>query len=1191
MPTTDYSGLTGITMFDFNQDGKQELVYRDETTLRIIEGATGATLASYPLKSGTWLEYPVVADVDNDGQAKILVNGYEDDNNIQVKIYCFETAGAPWAPARSVWNQYGYHVTNVNDDLTIPRQEQNMAMPLEGYGDCLQPTCPAPYNAFMAQATYRTQQGCVQFPAVDLQLQALDYNCSPDSLYFQLAIANLSETALAANCVNISYYSADPSTGPAPIGTFCQPLVGAAGSLDTISLALALPAGLVQVYFVVNDPGTGANADNYAATGIIECDYTNNTAAVPLQLDVLTLDLGPDRIKCQSEVVTFHAGGGFETYLWDDGTVDSIFSTSFAGLHYVEATDHCHRAYRDSVTITIDNTTDVELGPDLTACPGDTVSLSLVGDYDQVQWLSTQSLNCDTCLSVAVASDSSYSLMVVVGKASCFSADTVQVQVLPQVILQETQTICQGETLDFMGGQFSLAGQYVLSLNGCDSTAILDLQVNPTDSLVLQASICMGDSVLFDGSHRKDAGLYTAQLTNVLGCDSLVILDLSITNGFSTVQTVSVCPGDSINVMGQWVMAGTSVSNTFSTAAGCDSTVTVNVVALPTSASSLSLEACPGSFAMYNGQQLPTGSTTDVIFQNYLGCDSTVMVTVNPLPTSAFSLSLETCPGSFAVYNGQQLPTGSTTDVIFQNYLGCDSTVTVTVNPLPAPTSWLALSACANGFAVYNGQQLMPGSSTGFLFASAQNCDSVVTVTVTALPTSADTLNLSACQGSTTSYNGVDIPAGGQQVFNLTNYLDCDSTVTVLVEPLPVNVQQVDAVACANSFFEYNGQLLLPGTQTIFTEPNQWGCTDSAIVTVTALPVDASSLSLIACPGQSVTYNGTPLFPGDVQDFTLTNQLNCDSVVTVTVLSLQSDTTQLALQVCVGEMVDYLGQQLSAGDQYTWVGTNQQDCDSVVLVTVSAWPIVAFDLVASQICWNDADGSISIKNLNGSTPPYEFSLDGSSYQLDTAFAALPPGDYTVYLRDQHGCVFKENASVQAIPPIMAEAQDETLVCGETVLLRPLVASNLPLSWEWSDSTGLLSTSPELLVGRPGIYAFAVSNDCETVSKEIKVKQAAVPMEDVIYLPNSFSPNGDGINDCYRGYLAPDMEVLDYELSLFDRWGEQLFLTHEVEGCWDGSFRDKLMDITVMVCWVRLQVRNCDGRVLDLVRKGEVHLMR
>ncbi|HHH53149.1 MAG TPA: hypothetical protein ENK91_05790, partial [Bacteroidetes bacterium] len=152
MPTTDASGLTGITMFDFNQDGRQELVYRDQDTLRIIDGPTGKTISSTKVLSGTLLEYPIVVDIDNDNQAEILVNGFDGTIGYPEKIYAFESAGAPWAPARSVWNQTAYNVTNINDDLTVPRYPQNPATFIQGTDSCSQPTCPQVYNSFMAQA-------------------------------------------------------------------------------------------------------------------------------------------------------------------------------------------------------------------------------------------------------------------------------------------------------------------------------------------------------------------------------------------------------------------------------------------------------------------------------------------------------------------------------------------------------------------------------------------------------------------------------------------------------------------------------------------------------------------------------------------------------------------------------------------------------------------------------------------------------------------------------------------------------------------------------------------------------------------------------------------------------------------------------------------------------------------------------
>ena len=162
IPTSDESGRTGMTMFDFNQDGSSEIVYRDETDLRIIDGTTGSTLSSTPMNSVTGGEFPIVADVDNDGEAEILVNGYIEDND-ECRLYCFESDGSPWAPARAVWNQAAYHVTNVNDDLTIPRHPQNQAAFFDTEA-CAQLTCPQPYNSFMAQATYRSQDGCVVWP-------------------------------------------------------------------------------------------------------------------------------------------------------------------------------------------------------------------------------------------------------------------------------------------------------------------------------------------------------------------------------------------------------------------------------------------------------------------------------------------------------------------------------------------------------------------------------------------------------------------------------------------------------------------------------------------------------------------------------------------------------------------------------------------------------------------------------------------------------------------------------------------------------------------------------------------------------------------------------------------------------------------------------------------------------------------
>jgi hypothetical protein len=112
------SNQTGSTSFDFEGDGKAEIVYADELNLRVFDGATGAVRMILPNTSGTTLEYPVVVDADSDGSADILIGANGSNKGIR-KI---SSATRSWAPTRPIWNQHAYHIDNINDDGSIPRQ-------------------------------------------------------------------------------------------------------------------------------------------------------------------------------------------------------------------------------------------------------------------------------------------------------------------------------------------------------------------------------------------------------------------------------------------------------------------------------------------------------------------------------------------------------------------------------------------------------------------------------------------------------------------------------------------------------------------------------------------------------------------------------------------------------------------------------------------------------------------------------------------------------------------------------------------------------------------------------------------------------------------------------------------------------------------------------------------------------------
>ena len=164
---SDQSGQTSMTLFDFNQDDIMEIVYRDESNLRIINGSgkshlTGNdTIPFYNLytksmSAGTWKEYPVVADVNGDGAAEIVVCGKVGSGLGYVGGQLWVVGGIhPWAPARPVWNQYMYNVTNINKNLTVPIPLFNNAT---AFTDP-QGVVRRPFNNFLQQATTLDQYG------------------------------------------------------------------------------------------------------------------------------------------------------------------------------------------------------------------------------------------------------------------------------------------------------------------------------------------------------------------------------------------------------------------------------------------------------------------------------------------------------------------------------------------------------------------------------------------------------------------------------------------------------------------------------------------------------------------------------------------------------------------------------------------------------------------------------------------------------------------------------------------------------------------------------------------------------------------------------------------------------------------------------------------------------------------------
>ena len=293
--TSDVSGATTMTAFDFNQDGSVEIVYRDESDLRIIDGTTGNNKSSFACLAPTASEYPAIVDLDKDGQADIIASSstYDNNHDKHAKLLVFHSpANVRWAPARYVWNQHAYNVVNVNNDLTIPAYNFNPATTFTDPDGVVR----RPFNNFLQQATTLDQYGSPFMPLANVSATTDTASVHENGIFtFSYKFCNTGGQTLE-NPFHITYY-ANNYLGPIiQTETVNNPLSAddcmTITSQFTETELLAFP-NLETIVIAVNDNGTGV-----AQTGgqQEECDTTDNffffpTTPCNIPKDTVTADI------------------------------------------------------------------------------------------------------------------------------------------------------------------------------------------------------------------------------------------------------------------------------------------------------------------------------------------------------------------------------------------------------------------------------------------------------------------------------------------------------------------------------------------------------------------------------------------------------------------------------------------------------------------------------------------------------------------------------------------------------------------------------------------------------------------------------------------------------------------------------------------------------------------------------------
>lgn len=228
--------------------------------------------------------------------------------------------------------------------------------------------------------------------------------------------------------------------------------------------------------------------------------------------------------------------------------------------------------------------------------------------------------------------------------------------------------------------------------------------------------------------------------------------------------------------------------------------------------------------------------------------------------------------------------------------------------------------------------------------------------------------------------------------------------------------------------------------------------------------------------------------------------------------------------------------------------------------------------------------------VEGGTEPYRYLWN--SGDDSPLLQQLCVGDYAVTVTDRNGCTatlaLELSDSTTFPSEISAWCDEDTLYAGQPTHLYSTELGS-PFQYQWIPSTGVAEPTKPSSEARPVVttnYVVVVSDEfgCTRTDTVPVFVRDVICEEPYVFVPNAFSPNGDGRNDVL--YVRGEV-VLEVVFKVYDRWGEKVFETTDLSQGWDGTYRGKPCEPGVYD--YHLQV-TCLG-MKRYFKKGNVTLLR
>lgn len=732
--------------------------------------------------------------------------------------------------------------------------------------------------------------------------------------------------------------------------------------------------------------------------------------------------------------------------------------------------------------------------------------------------------------------------------------------------------ICSGQTYELYDIVATESGVYqtvIPNWYGCDSIITVNLAVEPEIPVSIDVSICSGDTYEYLGINATTAGQYQTLISGNGDCDTLLTINLSVLEPVEGTLDASICAGATY-ILYDITATESGVYQTMLTSSeGCDSLLTVNLVILDPVEGTIDASICAGvTYTLYD-----ISATESGVYQTMLtstdGCDSLLNVNLTVDDPLSSEIDARVCAGDTYTLNDiTATETGSYSTTI-ATAEGCDSMITVQLTVDQPIIEAVGMSFCeGETFIYYDINTTIPGQYET-VFPAANGCDSTVVVNLEMLNNTSALLTEYICEGDTYLLYDISATESGIYTHTLTNAIGCDSIITVdLTVNDTVIVNLIEEICNGETLTVRDTEFTQTGMYDIVIT-DDFGCDTLINIDLTVLSESYATLNEMICQGESFTYGNIDTDFAGTYETILINTVGCDSIVTVNLGVNEHSEFAFTEEICEGETFTYLGLSTDMEGTYEVIIENAAGCDSTIAVQVIVNPLLRRE-VEITLC----EGEV----FSG------YGLNADSTDI-----------YEVRFSNTIGCdsIVTIDLLINAPEDLLELGEDMRIDLGEIISIIPEYIADDLTDLVWYDEYGnQLGFDRELTEYKPLVdtrvfLSGSDSNGCDVVDDILIIVKLNVE----IYVPNIFSPNADGTNDEFL-FKYNEGIIGIQEVFIFDRWGEHIYtadaqFTSEAYMGWDGTFKGEKVNPGVYVYMILANI--IDGSTRSF--SGDVTVVR